>query len=178
MLNFPLEVSETVSFEQAIALTQALLAEANKGKLSESEVAASISNLVKTANGARGFFVTYLTSDSSLADCPTPGILQALHSNSDQVADLLVKNLAMSTAQTIHHRQQNQAMAQGSEQVQRRTAQLISLLQLPEVSDRLQLLLNSATTGEGEYKAFLNRWGYDNAQKREICRLVMQVLPQ
>ena len=178
MLNFPLEVSETVSFEQAIGLTQALLAEAHKGELSESEITTSISNLVKTANGARGFFVTYLTSDSALADCPTPSILQALPTNPDQVADLLVKNLAMSTAQALHHhRQQNQAMAQGSEQVQRRTMQLITLLQLPAVKERSQQLLESVATGEGKYKAFLERWGYDAAQKQEICRIIRQVLP-
>lgn len=179
MLSFPLEVSEAVTFEQAISLTQALLARSDAGELSESEITISISNLVKTANGARGFFVTYLTSDSPLADYPIPSVLPALRSNSDKVAELLIKNLAMSAAQALyHHRQQNEAMVQGSMQVHQRTAQLIALLQLPAVSDRAQQLLESATTGEGKYKAFLERWGYDAEQRQVICQAVRQVLPQ
>lgn len=179
MLSFPLKVSETVTFEQAIGLTQTLLACSDAGELSESELTISISNLVKTANGARGFFVTYLTSDSPLADRPVPSVLQALQSNSDEVAELLVKNLAMSAAQALHHRRlQNQAMAQGSERVSQRTAHLIALLQLPAVSDRAQQLLESATTDKGNYKAFLERWGYDDEQRQVISQALRQVLPQ
>ena len=68
MSQSSLEVPAAVTFEQAIALTQSLLSQIEAGSLSEADIATVISALVKTENGARGFFVTYLTSASSAAD--------------------------------------------------------------------------------------------------------------
>lgn len=177
MNNLPLTVPETVTFDQAIALTQSLLSQLEAG--AQPEIAAAIAELVKTENGARGFFVTYLTSELSTADNPSPDIVQALQSSPDIVADLLAKNLAMSTAQAVfHQRNQKQDMVLGSERVKRRTAHLIELLDLPSVYERCQKLLESATTGKGSYKAFLERWGYDAQQRQEICQALQQVLPK
>jgi CHASE3 domain sensor protein len=58
-----LDIPEAVSFEQAIALTQALLSAIEAESLSESKIEQVVSALVKTQNGARGFFVTYLTDE-------------------------------------------------------------------------------------------------------------------
>lgn len=177
MCSFPLEVPEQVSFKQAIALTQSLLSCIEAGEVSELEIAAFIDNLVKTENGARGFFVTYLTSDTALADHPSKSIVEGLQSNPDTVAELLVKNLAMSAAQTLHHRRhQDEKMAQSSEQVQQRTTYLIKLVDLPAVRDRSQKLLESASTGEGIYKDFLERWGYDAEQRQTMCEALQQVI--
>jgi len=176
MSNSPLNVPE-VTFEQAIALTQSLLSQVEVGELSEPEIAATITELVKTENGARGFFVTYLTSDSSIADNPSTPVVQALQSNPDVVAELLVKNVAMSAAQAVFHRRNHKEdMAEASEQVRQRTARLIQLVEMPAVYDRSQKLLESATTGEGSYKAFLERWGYDAEQRQVICEALQQVI--
>lgn len=176
MSSFSLEVPEAVTFEQAIALTQALLSQAEAG-VTQPEIATVIAELVKTENGARGFFVTYLTSDLPMADNPSPFVVQALQSNPDVVAELLVKNLAMSAAQAeFHHRNQKEDMAQGSERISRRTARLIELVDLPAVDERGQKLLESAATGEGSYKAFLDRWGYDAHQRQIIYQALKQVL--
>lgn len=105
--------------------------------------------------------------------------MQALQTSPEVVAELLVKNLAMSAAQAVFHRRnQNQEMAQGSEQVRQRTVHLIELLELPAVSDRLQQLLETAATAEGRYKAFLERWNYDNEQRQVICQVVQQVISE
>lgn len=179
MSSFPLKVPEAVTFEQAIALTQSLLSQAEAGELSQPEIATVIAELVKTENGARGFFVTYLTSETSVVDNPSTHVVQALQTSPEVVAELLVKNLAMSAAQAVFHRRnQNQQMAQGSEQVRQRTAHLIELLELPAVSDRLQQLLETATTAEGRYKAFLERWNYDNEQRQVICQVMQQVISE
>lgn len=185
MNSFPLEVPEAVTFEQAIALAQSLLSQAEAGG-SQPKIAAAIAKrcpqsviaeLVKTENGARGFFVTYLPSEVSIADNPPPAVVQALGTSPDVVADLLAKNLAMSTAQAVFHsRNQKEDLALGSERVSRRTAHLIELLDLPAVYECCQKLLESATTGEGSYKGFLERWGYDNQQRQEICQALQQVL--
>ncbi len=176
MINLPIKVPETVTFEQAIALTQSLLYLVEAGELKELEIAAVISELVKTENGARGFFVTYLTSESSLADNPPAAVVQALRT-SPEVAELLVKNLAMSAAQAVYHRRNHKEdMAQDSERVHKRTAHLIELVNLPAVYDRIGQLQETITKGEGSYKAFLERWGYDIEQKQVISQALQQVV--
>ncbi|MEQ8537001.1 MAG: hypothetical protein RIB93_06010 [Coleofasciculus sp. D1-CHI-01] len=165
-----MDIPEDVTFDDAIALTQSLMTQLSSGELSQVDAAGAIAQLVKTTNGARGFFVTYLTADDSLADTPSPEVIQALQSSPDTVAELLVKNLAMSAAMAItHRRNQNEAMAQGSDRVRRRTIHLIEKINLPQVQEKVVALRESAITGEGNYKAFLERWQYD-AQQREIIR--------
>lgn len=169
-------VPEAVTFHQALSLTQSLLDQMVAGELSSAEFEEAITELLKTENGARGFFVTYLTCEYSLADSPSPEVVQALRSNPETVAELLVKNLAMSAAQALaHHRHGNAEMAQGSEQVRLRTTQLIKLTDLPAVRQKSQLLWKSAATGEGRYTAFLERWDYDQEQKQLICQALEQL---
>lgn len=176
-MNKSLEVPTEISFQQAIDLTQLLLSQLSSGQLQESEVKTVVSELVKSSNGARGFFVTYLTSDLPEVNHPPNSVVEALRSRPEIVAELLVKNVAMSAAQAIYHRRnQAEEMAQGSVRVQQRTEQLIKLVNLSAVYERAQNLLDTATTGEGNYKDFLNRWGYDTEQRQVICYALQQVL--
>jgi len=169
--------NEPLTFDRAIALSQSLLSQAHTSKLSDAEIASQIAELVKTENGARGFFVTFLTSDASLADNPSDAVVQALRSSPEVVAKLLVKNLAMSTAQALfHRRRQAEEMAQGSQRVQARTARLINLVDLPQVKEEAQQVINSATRSEGSYTAFLERWNYDAEQKQLICSALQEVV--
>lgn len=169
--------NEPVTFENAISLSQFLLSQAHTGKLSDVEITSQIAALVKTENGARGFFATFLTSDISLADNPSDAVIQALRSSPEVVAKLLVKNLAMSTAQVLfHRRRQAEEMAQGSQRVQARTTRLINLVALPKVKEEARQLINSATTSGGSYTAFLERWNYDTEQRQLICSALQEVV--
>jgi hypothetical protein len=164
-------MTEAVTFEQAIALTQDLLEKLPD--LSESEIQASITNLVGTENGARGFFVTYLTDDRPFADQPSPAVLQALQTSPRIVSELLVKNLAMSASMAIAHRRNGkEEMAQGSDRVLRRSVNLVQGVQMPEVGEKAAQLRSSAMAGEGEYQAFLERWGYDAEQRQKIAEVM------
>ncbi|NJO40659.1 MAG: hypothetical protein HC769_12085 [Cyanobacteria bacterium CRU_2_1] len=166
-------IPDTLTFEEAIVFTRSLLAQMEQNNLSEVETEAALASLVSRENGARGFFVTYLTDDRPFADQPSDAIVRALQSSPEIVAELLVKNLAMSAAMAItHRRNQNEDMAQGSDRVQRRTAHLIQRVQLPEVSQKAQMLYNSAKTGAGEYQGFLDRWGYDVEQRQAIQEVI------
>ena len=163
-------IPESVKFEDAIALTESLMSKLAAGELSQAEFADAIADLVQTENGARGFFVTYLTSEGSIADQPSPEVLQALQSSPDTVPELLVKNLAMSAAMVItHRRNNNEDMAQGSDRVRVRTSQIIAQIQLPQIRELALALRESTITGEGNYKIFLQRWQYD-AEQREVIR--------
>lgn len=172
-----ISVPTDITFEQAIHLTHALLAEIEAGTLSEAEIQATLTELVRSENGARGFFVTYLTNDRSLSDHPTSAVVSALQSSPDIVAELLVKNIAMSTAMAItHRRNQNEEMAQGSDRVQRRTAQLAQLVQLPQISEKAAKLQASAAGETGDYQAFLDRWNYDAEQRQAIQAAVQRMI--
>jgi hypothetical protein len=171
-------IPESVTFEEAIALTQSLLSQQQAGELSQQEAGDAIAQLIKTANGARGFFVTYLTSEGTLADTPSPDVIQALQSSPDTVAELLVKNLAMSAAMAVTHRRNgDQHNAQGSDRVRMRTLRLIEQIELSQVHDIALALRESAVTGAGTYKTFLQTWGYDAEQRQIISQVLDRVIP-
>jgi hypothetical protein len=170
-----LKASESITFQEAIALTHSLLEQMASNSLSETEIMSAIAALVKTMNGARGFFVTYLTDDRSLADSPSNSVVVALKSSPDLVSELLVKNLAMSTAMAItHRRNSDENSAQGSDRVCRRSIQLIQKLQLEESAIKLQELYQSIVTGAGSYQDFLERWGYNS--DREQLQAIKQAI--
>jgi hypothetical protein len=163
------------TFEEAIALSQSLINHLDT--LPEPEIQKMLSRLVGSENGARGFFVTYLTDDRPFADAPSEGVVKALQSSPVIVAELLVKNLAMSAAMAIaHRRNQDEAMAQGSDRVQRRTVDLIQRVKLAEVSQKAIQLRQSAITGSGAYESFLERWGYDAEQRQQIEQVMGEAI--
>ncbi len=178
MSDSTLTIPDNLTFQDAIALTQSLLAQLEQGKLSEPEIQEAIASLVSTLPGARGFFVTYLTDERPFADNQTPAVIDALRHNTETIADIIVKNIAMSTAMAItHQRNQDEEMATSSQRVRSRSAKIIKLLQLPEVQERSQQLYASATTGNGSYQEFLSRWGYDPEQRQAIA-LALEPLTQ
>ncbi len=169
--------SESITFEAAIALTQSLLSEIEASRLSQAEIEQAVASLVKTQNGARGFFVTYLTDDRQEADNPSPGVLDALHEAPEIVAELLVKNLAMSAAMVVYHsRHHREEMATGSARVQARSRHLIQTLQMPACQTLAEQMLESLRTQEGEYEVFFQRWGYDGEQKVAIGSAVREAI--
>jgi hypothetical protein len=171
------EEKPDMTFEEAITQTESLLDQIEAGTMSPIEIEGAIASLVQSENGARGFFVTYLTSDKPLADSPSPEVVQALQSSPDLVADLLTKNIAMSTAMTLtHRRNDDEAMAQNSQRVRDRTAHLIDLVKLDTVYFSLRQLLESVVTGAGRYQAFLDRWGYDAEQRLLISQALESVI--
>ncbi|MFB2975750.1 hypothetical protein [Microseira sp. BLCC-F43] len=175
------QIGSEITFEQAIAATKSLLEQVEANQLSPEQIGEAIAALVQSENGARGFFVTYLVSSSSLASHPSEELVQALRSSPDIVAELLAKNVAMSAAMALtHRRNDDEPMAQSSEQVRDRSAALIKLVDQDAVYDRCRKLLESAVTGAGRYQAFLDRWGYDAEQRQLICEALESaiVVPQ
>lgn len=169
--------SESITFEGAIELTQSLLSLIEADQLSEADIEQAVRSLVKTQNGARGFFVTYLTDDRQEADRPSPGVVEALRSAPEIVAELLVKNLAMSAAMVVYHsRHQSEEMAAGSARVQKRSRNLIQILQMPACQTLASQMLESLQNANGEYEEFFQRWGYDNEQKVAIGSAVRSAI--
>ncbi|MEG4234881.1 hypothetical protein QUA40_22675 [Microcoleus sp. Pol11C3] len=169
--------SESITFEGAIELTQSLLSFIEAAQLLQADIEQAVTSLVETQNGARGFFVTYLTDDGQEADQPSPGVVEALRSAPEIVAELLVKNLAMSAAMVVYHsRHQSDEMAAGSARVQERSRNLIQLLQMPACQTIASQMLESLQNASGEYEEFFQRWGYDDEQKLAIGSAVRSAI--
>jgi hypothetical protein len=167
-MTFPYLLSNSelasISFQDAIAYTEKLLADSEN--FSGEEFQLTISNLITSSNGARGFFVSYMTQDWEIGEQQVQAIIEAIKSVPTPASELLVKNLAMSTAMAIAHRRTgNKEQAQGSDRVASRSTELIQLINLDEVKHIASQMQQSAQTGDGEYAEFLNKWGYDREQR-------------
>ncbi|MEN9519516.1 MAG: hypothetical protein RLZZ381_2104 [Cyanobacteriota bacterium] len=160
---------ESMSFSQAIAVTQSLMDQMNSNKLSDFEVQQKVLSILSSKNGGRGFFVAYLTSDMPLADSPSTGVLNGLKSAAEMSSELLVKNLAMSSAMIVAHSQNNDSEnVAGSQRVCQRTCNLIQQLNLQLIEKKLQEIQNTIKNGSGKYQKFIERWGYSTEQKKAI----------
>lgn len=179
MVQIPVTLPESLTFEQAIEQTQNLISARLNQEINAQQFAQGVQVLVQSENGARGFFVTYLTLENDLADQPDEPLIQALGNSPEIVSELLVKNLVMSTAMGItHRRNQDEALAQGSDRVQRRTQELMERLKnLPQIPSKAQELFRNAGGESGQYSDFLERWGYDAEQKQAIQRALEPWLP-
>lgn len=168
---------ESLSFPQAIAATQSLMDQINSNQLSELEVQQQISSILSSKNGGRGFFVAYLTSDMAWTDNPSEGVLNGLKSTQEISCELLVKNLAMSSAMIVIHSLNNDSEnVAGSEKVYQRTCNLIQQLNLQLVNKKLQKLQNTIKNGSGEYQEFIERWCYNSKQKKAIQDAISKLL--
>lgn len=169
-----LTVPADLSFEGAIALTQEFLTQLDS--LDTAAVTPFVRQLNGTMNGARGFFVIYLTADSPIADQQRPEILAGLTDLPETVDELLVKNLAMSTATALtHERQDNADMAASSQRVAQRSAAHLQALTSDSIRSRLAQL-QASLEGDGPYADFLSRWGYDTEQRQAIGAAIAPLL--
>ncbi|BAW97829.1 hypothetical protein NIES970_27900 (plasmid) [[Synechococcus] sp. NIES-970] len=166
---------QSLSFQGAIAFTQTWLGQVEAQKISDAEILTQMQAILSHQNGVRGFFVVYLTGDSPLADQVPEIFLEGFTKAAAQVSEILVKNVAMSTAMAIAHGRNGDAENQrGSEQVQRRSLNLLKQLEQRDVifKDERLRLLQTLKTGSGNYQDFLDRWQYDPEQLKAICMLV------
>jgi hypothetical protein len=176
MSSSTLSVPANIKFDEAIDLTQVFLLQLKQNQLTSDKILDFVSALMQTANGARGFFVTYLTGSDPICDQSQPEIIAALAANPSIADDLLVKNIAMSTAQQIYHQRRNDSdMMASSATVATRTTKIIQQLNSPQIQSMCRELVTTIQTGTGSYTDFLTRWGYDDEQKNSIAQAVSQL---
>jgi len=160
-----------MSFESALNTSQSLLDTIETGNHDEKQAQDAITELVKTVEGARGFFVVLLSGDFQTKIHLEPTVIEALKSSPEIVAQLLTKNLAMCTAmEVLHGRNGDEENLAGSQQVQKRVLELISELKLAPIHEQLEELKNTLENGYGSYQDFLTRFAYDSSQKEAILK--------
>jgi hypothetical protein len=172
-------ISSAMSFEDAISATQSLLERREQTAIEDTEVEATVAELVATHNGARGFFVVYLTDSREFVETLNPIVASGLRNALEFTPALLVKNLAMSTVmEHIHRRDQNPDQAAQSAQVQRRTLALMKLLGFSYVKADVEGLWQALMTDTGTYAGFLKQRGYDAEHKAAIAQYLSTVYPE
>lgn len=164
-----------LSFQEAIAQSTEWIRRWDAEEVSDDVLADAVGSMVRERDGARGFFVASLTGDSPLMDrLPEPLVVQ-LRLAGEGVVDLTVRNLAMSTAMSVHHgRTQDENLAEGSLRVRSRCIDLLQVLDLNQVKGRLEQLLEGLDS-KGEDQNFLERWGYDEEQREAIKQTILKI---
>ena len=180
------------NFEDAVASAPALcnrLQECN-GKLADAD-ADALSDLLATSNGARGFFVNWLTGDQyDLADRQgARALIDAIATARDaqMLSELLIMNVAMPSATAVAHGRNGDAESEArSARTAKRAALIVRTLMpekqpsLPTEYDALFAATRRALAADGDetwdgsedeerWGKFLQRWGYDQEQLEAIA---------
>ena len=162
------------TFKEAMEATMIWCKSWENDEISDEVISDRIGELIKTVEGARGFFVVSLSIDCPLMDRFPDALIFQLRSSGDIVIDLTVKNLAMSSAMVITHHKNHDSQEIQSERIKIRCIELLKLLDSNAVKKRLDVLLE-ATKGNGTDLKFLDRWGYNDEQFTAISESIYKV---
>jgi len=134
------------TFKEAMEATMIWCKSWENDEISDEVISDRIGELIKTVEGARGFFVVSLSIDCPLMDRFPDALIFQLRSSGEIIVDLTVKNLAMSSAMVITHGKNNDIQEFQSERIKIRCIELLKLLDSNKVKERLSNLLE-ATKG-------------------------------
>ena len=162
------------TFKEAMQASMLWCKSWENDEISDEVISDRIGELIKTVEGARGFFVVSLSIDCPLMDRLPDALIFQLRSSGEIVVDLIVKNLAMSSAMIITHRKNHDPQELQSERIKIRCIELLKLLDSTQVKKRLDVLLE-ATKGNGTDLKFLNKWGYNDEQINAISESIYEV---
>ena len=163
------------SFEQAMNAAILWCNSWEEGSISDEVLADRVAELVETAEGARGFFVISLSIDCPLMDrLPDPLVFQ-LRKAGENIVELIVKNLAMSSAMACYHMiNKDNKLQSESERINSRCVDILRLLEPALVKKHLEIMLD-ATKGKGKVVNFLERWNYKKQQIVAIANSINSV---
>ena len=162
------------SFAQAINISAQWCKEWGEDLLSEEVLADRISELIKTRNGLRGFFAYTLSDkDCFLLDKLPFSLIYKLNEVRDDVAEIVVKNLIMSSAQVIIHRRDNNHEYEiSSENIADRCKSILRLLETKSVTKSVNQVLRDL---DDMGNSFDNSVKYDSEQKEFIKKQILDI---
>ena len=162
------------TFKEAMQASMIWCKSWENDEISDEVISDRIGELLKSLEGARGFFVVSLSIDCPLMDRFPDALIFQLRSAGEIVVDLTVKNLAMSSAMIITHRKNKDPQEMQSKRIKVRCIELLKLLDSTQVKKRLDVLLE-ATKGNGTDMKFLNKRGYNDEQINAISESIYKV---
>ena len=149
------------SFIQSINISKDWCKDWEDDLLSDEVLADRIKELIKTKNGTRGFFA-YALSDRqcTLLDKLPSSLMFTLREKGDQIVEITIKNLFMSSAQIINHQKnKNFEYAERSNNISERCINLLKELDTKLVTKKINKMLleidnmGNSFDNEGKYTA-------------------------
>ena len=133
-----------------------------------------IRDRTKTRNGLRGFFAYALSDkDCLLLDKLPFSLIYKLNEGGDAVADIVVKNLIMSSAQIIiHQRDNNHEYEITSENISDRCKAILRLLETKSVTKTVNQVLRDL---DDMGNSINNSVKYDSEQKEFIKKQILDI---
>ena len=155
------------SFTQAINISAIWCKEWEEDILSDEVLADRIGELIKTKAGLRGFFAYSLSdAECSLLDRLPSSLIFMLIESGNNIVEIVVKNLVMSSAQIIiHANQKNLNYKASSEKISERCKNILRLLNSNLVSKNLNQTIKEL---DNLGNSFDNSTKYDDQQKEFI----------
>tara|TARA_A100001388_G_C28504249_1_gene373125 strand:+ start:23 stop:550 length:528 start_codon:yes stop_codon:yes gene_type:complete len=162
------------SFTQAINISAQWCKEWGEDLLSEEVLADRVAELIKTKNGLRGFFA-YALSDQNcfLLDKLPSSFVYKLQEEGNDVVEIIVKNLIMSSAQiVVHERENNLEYKSNSENISERCKNILRVLETKSVAIKLNQMINNL---DNLGNSFDNSKRYDDNQKEFIKHQILDI---
>ena len=173
MIKKAINVKET-SFTQAINISAQWCKEWGEDLLSEEVLADRVAELIKTKNGLRGFFA-YALSDKDcylLDELPFSFIFKLQECGND-VVEIVVKNLIMSSAQiVVHDREKNVPYKSKSENISERCKSILRVLETKLVKKTINQIIKDL---DNLGNSFDNSKKYNNKQKQFIKHQILDI---
>ena len=166
--------SKKPSFYQSIEITNKWCKEWEEELLSDEVFADRVAELFKTKNGLRGFFA-YALSDTncSLLDKLPSSLIFKFVEGGEQIVEITLKNLIMSSAQIINHqRDNNPEYEEISTNISYRCINILKMLDTKLVNDKVNIILNNLDNLGNSLNKFKN---YDSKQKEFIREKIAKI---
>jgi len=162
------------SFTQAINISAQWCNEWGEDLLSEEVLADRVAELIKTKNGLRGFFA-YALSDQNcyLLDKLPFSFVFKLQEAGDDVVEIVIKNLIMSSAQIIVHESDNNLeYKSNSENISERCKSILRVLETKSVTKNINQIINDL---DNLGNSFDNSKKYNDKQKEFIKHQIFDI---
>ena len=173
MIKKAIKLKET-SFTQAINISAQWCKEWGEDLLSEEVLADRVAELIKTKNGLRGFFA-YALSDQNcyLLDKLPFSFVFKLQEAGNDVVEIVIKNLIMSSAQIIvHERDKNLEYKSNSENISERCKSILRVLETKSVTKNINQIMNDL---DNLGNSFDKSKKYNDKQKEFIKQQILDI---
>ena len=162
------------SFTQAINISAQWCKEWGDELLSDEVLADRIAELIKTKNGLRGFFAYALSNhDCYLLDKLPFSVVFKLQEGGNDVVEIVVKNLIMSSAQiVVHDREKNFSYKFKSENISERCKSILRVLETNLVTKTINHIIKDL---DNLGNSFDNSKKYDDKQKEFIKHQISEI---
>ena len=167
-------ISKNPTFIQSINIAKEWCKEWDDDLLSDEVFADRIKELLKTKSGIRGFFA-YALSDSNctLLDKLPSSIIFTLRERGQDIVEITIKNLFMSSAQILNHQKDKKFdYAERSNNISDRCINLLKELDTKLVTRKINKMLSEI---DNMGNSFNNEVKYSSEQKNFIREKVNQV---